>query len=50
VDLIPAAWLNEPLFSDPAEQRAAYVAYLLNRLEASAIFVEEALRAQAQLV
>jgi hypothetical protein len=50
VNLIPAAWLNEPLFSDPAEQRAAYVAYLLNRLEASAIFVEEALRAQAQLV
>lgn len=50
IDLIPDKWLDEPLFTSPAEHRAAYVAYLLNRREASAIFVEEALRAQAQLV
>ena len=48
---IPDSWLdNDPLFADPEEHRAAYVAYLLDRLAFSHIFVEEALNARAQLV
>ncbi len=51
VDLVPDAWLhNGGSFDSPAAYRAAYVAYLLSRLEASHIFVEEALNARAQLV
>lgn len=51
VRTIPDAWLD----SDPSapgydEQRATYVAYLLARLEASHIFVEEAVNARAQLL
>jgi len=41
---IPASWLSWP------EQRAAYVAYLQARLQASHLFIEEALHARAQLV
>ena len=48
VGLIPDAWLrDEPRFPDPDAHRAAYVEYLLRRLEASPIFVEEALRARS---
>ena len=47
VGLIPDAWLDEPSFADAAAHRAAYVAYLLARLAASAAFVEEAERARA---
>ncbi|MDP9169452.1 MAG: aminotransferase class I and II [Acidobacteriota bacterium] len=43
VDQIPAEWL-------PGERRSAYVDYLMRRLAASPAFVEEALRARAQLV
>jgi hypothetical protein len=44
--LIPDAWLgDEPRFASPAEQRAAYAAYLLGRLEPPRAFVEEALHA-----
>ncbi|MBI4788451.1 MAG: aminotransferase class I and II [Chloroflexi bacterium] len=51
IDLIPEVWLvNEPTFTDPAEHRAAYVAYLTSRRAASPVFVEEAKNAQAQLV
>ncbi len=51
VGLIPDAWLNEPpYFAGPAEYRAAYARYLCARLEASPIFVAEALHARAQLV
>ncbi len=51
VDLIPGAWLNgERHFINQAEHRQAYVAYLLNRLEASSLFVEEARHARTQLV
>ncbi|HEX2914036.1 MAG TPA: HipA family kinase [Chloroflexia bacterium] len=51
VNAIPESWLdNEPAFANPAEQRAAYVTYLLKRLEASSVFVEEAQRARANLV
>jgi hypothetical protein len=51
VALIPDAWLTaDPGFADPDEQRGAYVAYLRHRLEAAPLFVEEMLRARAQLV
>jgi hypothetical protein len=51
VNMIPDAWLdNAPLFAGPDEHRAAYLAYLLDRLAASHIFVEEALHARAQLI
>jgi hypothetical protein len=50
-DLIPESWLeDEPHFASVAEHRAAYVDYLCTRLEAPRAFVEEALRARAQLV
>ncbi len=48
---IPDEWLDgDPPFATKEEHRAAYVAYLLARREASAAFVEEALRARAGLV
>ena len=51
INLIPDEWLNhEPDFASPAEHREAYVEYLLNRLEVSSIFVEEAINAHAKLV
>jgi hypothetical protein len=51
VNAIPDAWLGqEPGFAGPDEQRAAYLAYLASRLEASCAFVEEALHARAQLI
>ena len=49
VGLIPEVWLDEPSFPNPAAHRAAYVDYLLARLEASSLFVEEAERARARL-
>jgi hypothetical protein len=49
VDLIPGVWLDgESHFADRAAHRQAYVAYLLSRLEASHLFVEEAKHAHAQ--
>jgi hypothetical protein len=51
VELIPDEWLGpEPHFAGQAEHRQAYSAYLLERLAASTIFVEEALHARAQLL
>ena len=51
VDLVPAEWLNhDSPFQTPSEHRRAYVDYLLNRLETSHLFVEEAQRARRQLV
>jgi hypothetical protein len=48
VTSIPDDWLRpEPGLSDPDAHRAAYVAYLLARLEAPRAFVEEADRARA---
>jgi len=48
---IPDAWLgDEPLFPDIAAHREAYVTYLTERLAAPRAFVEEAIRAHAQLV
>ncbi len=51
VDLIPDPWLgDEARFENQAEHRQAYVAYLLSRLDASTIFVEEAQRARSELL
>lgn len=51
IQLIPDVWLDhEPDFASQREHRQAYIDYLLNRLEVSAIFVEEARRARAKLV
>lgn len=51
VAAVPEAWLNgETQFAGVIEHRQAYVNYLLNRLEAAPIFVEEAMRARAKLV
>lgn len=48
---VPDVWLgSEALFATEAEHRAAYVTFLLNRLEASSIFVKEAQDARTQLV
>ncbi len=49
--LIPESWLGgEPQFADAEQQREAYLAYLLARLEASQIFVEEAVHARERLL
>ena len=51
VGAIPEAWLaGEPAFASSDEHRAAYVTYLLNRLQSPRGFVEEAQHARAQLV
>ena len=51
VQLIPDEWLDhEPNFASHREHRQAYIDYLRHRLEASSIFVEEALRARSKLV
>lgn len=51
IDLIPESWLEQDAtFATPALHRQAYLDYLLDRLEHSSIFVEEALRARDQLL
>lgn len=51
LDAIPDIWLeDDPHFVDREAHRAAYLAYLLDRLEYSHIFVEEALRVRDQLL
>src|SRR5690349_7974819 len=48
--LVPDDWLElEPGIPTPAGKRAAYVAWLQQRLEAAPLFTEEAARARAQL-
>lgn len=47
---IPDEWLNDPMFAGPDQHRAAYLEYLLARLEAPRAFVEEAANARAQRV
>src|SRR5277367_587673 len=51
LDAVPDAWL-EPVagIPTPADKRAAYARYLAERLAASQIFVEEAMRVRAELV
>ncbi len=47
VDAVPEVWLgSEAQFADTTAHRAAYVTYLDQRLYASSIFVEEAIRAR----
>ncbi|MFZ5441913.1 MAG: HipA family kinase, partial [Myxococcota bacterium] len=51
VATVPEAWLtDEPGFASAADVRAAYVRFFETRLAHRARFVEEALRARAQLV
>jgi hypothetical protein len=51
VKLVPDAWLKTDAgFGSPEEHRGAYVAWLQARLGVSAVFIEEAERARAQLV
>ena len=48
---IPDGWLlPEPGLATPAKKRAGYVEFLTRRLEATPLFLEEAVRARAQLV
>lgn len=48
---IPDAWLNDRgAIASAAEQRAVYAAYLAQRLAASQVFLEEALRARQSLL
>jgi len=50
-DTIPDDWLgDDPFFASHTEHRAAYLTFLLDRLEASDIFVEEASNAHAHAV
>jgi hypothetical protein len=51
VNLIPTSWLeNDPFFPNPQAHRTAYIAYLLDRLTNSHVFVEEAIHARDQLI
>lgn len=51
VDNVPEAWLlPEPSIPTAAAKRAAYIDFLTRRLSASSNFVEEAIRAHADLV
>lgn len=51
LDQVPDLWLlPEPGVTTPEAKRRAYVEYLLQRLSGASAFVEEALRARAQLV
>lgn len=51
VEALPSAWLvGESFFADERAHREAYLAFLLSRLDAAPIFVEEAMRARDQLV
>ena len=48
---VPDAWLlPEPGAATPAAKRAAYVDYLVARLDAAPLFVEEAVSARNALV
>lgn len=48
---VPDAWLlPEPGVPTPADKRRAYVDYLMRRLDAAPLFVEEAIRARTALV
>jgi hypothetical protein len=48
VEQVPDNWLEDtPHFNGPREQRAAYLRYLMTRLQPPRSFVEEAIRARA---
>lgn len=50
IDEIPESWLPQEPELAPADRRAGYLTFLTQRLEAASAFVEEAVRARAQLV
>ncbi|HEY3566637.1 MAG TPA: HipA family kinase [Thermoanaerobaculia bacterium] len=50
VEQIPEDWLAAEPGADPAVRRAGYMRFLTRRLDAAALFEEEAARARAQLV
>lgn len=51
VAAVPESWLGGDVpFADPAAHRAAYVDYLLARLDAAPAFLEEAVNARARMV
>jgi hypothetical protein len=51
IDLIPDAWLgDEATFMSHEQHRAAYVEYLVSRVQSPRAFVEEAIDARARLV
>ena len=51
IDMIPGSWLHgDMVYPDLPAHRAAYTTYLIDRLQESHIFVEEAFHARAQLV
>ncbi|RIK41231.1 MAG: aminotransferase class I and II [Chloroflexi bacterium] len=51
VEQIPTEWLDdEPPFDSPDAQRTGYLTYLIRRLTAAPVFVEEAVRAHAEHV
>jgi hypothetical protein len=50
VEQVPEVWLDDSSFVDPGAMRTAYVDYLVKRLEAPRLFVQEAMDARARLV
>jgi hypothetical protein len=51
VDMVPSIWLGpEKAFKDERQHREAYISYLQGRLDAADIFVQEAVRARAELL
>jgi len=51
VSLIPDVWLDDGVpFDTPTETRQAYTQWLLSRLDASQLFVEEAQNARPKFV
>ncbi len=50
IEQIPDSWLPADPDLSPADRRAGYLTFLTRRLEAASVFVEEAMRARAQLV
>jgi hypothetical protein len=50
VAVIPDSWLNDPAFDGPDAHRAAYAAYLVERLVAPRAFVETAIDARTRVV
>lgn len=49
VDLIPGPWLDDPGFARQEDHRAAYAAYLIERLQGPRLFVQEAIDARSHL-
>ena len=51
VEMVPDAWLEAiPGDVSAADRRAGYMEFFVRRLEASAVFEEEAIRAHSRLV